>query len=691
MEDKKIETAFANITPPASVTLAGNPNFVIFEGKQKAGQKPKRQVKGRIKITDYIYSTEREWMVASYFINRSAFTIREQASGKLHYFLAKPPLSYQMAIDWGGMIDKTDYNDKAYTFYAMESTDYTLYAMAEALKTNSFFSENFDITFETDRKGKRVAVLYQAKNFGDEYDFEFIDFDPQAIIVSKAIVIDPIKKLSLEVISTNITEAVNKIEFVDTASMTLHILEATTEPDKVSSQTFFVAKNKDNSVTAENIRACMMNNTFLKNNFHITIPTLTENGETKNGRTIYLTPKGKSPAYTFQSFDVPAFISKQEGLYQWELEDTLLEDKEVCEIQIDMYKQLGADDQGNAPSEVYTTTLSKAYSGTPLWFDTNTIWANQNSYSDSFLNAGYKWCNTGTDTSFRFTAKRFDGVNNETFYYSDTLHAVTGYGRNLESNNLLNYVYDTQTANHIKPLTRQPVLTHIKTQKQYFNFILSAPAHGEHSEADNEQHRIGIECEIYNQSGSYLGSEIIAIQGRSAFNIVNTLCIDIDTAIEKYANAGIVKAYLWHNGKAMGEPLTYNILPACLYKVNDFAFLNSLGGWSSFNFGGTEQTDFKSNATTFYRTQTPGYTISSRIESVFNKEVTEQFTVHTAPVTAEVAEWLQEVSSSIAVYELATKRYIIVEEMNVKHNSKDDLFTLQMKYHYSDSYNANVK
>lgn len=687
MENKKIETEIANITEPVSVTLADNPNYIEIEGINKP-------INGRLNLGDLwsvriIGEGQNEKKI---FFNYSAFSIKEKKTNKVHHFIGKPNTEFATYLRNIEAIDNTKYNDKAYAYFEITyfTTDPEQYPnLMATLSANSFFKEKYNLAFENE---KNETIVFTAKGTGYEYDFEIFGHDPKAIIMSKTSANKPTQKISLKVRSTDVNNNTTEIKFVDAASMTTHTLKATIETSEINSQTFFVAKNKEYSVTAENIRACMMNNLFLKNNFHITIPTVTEDGKVKNGSTVWLTPKGKGLAYTFHSFEVNhPFIEKKEEFYESGVVDSLLEDKESCEIQIDVYKDVKASEQSNNQSGTYITTLSKAYSGKPIWFDINTIWANGHLYSDSFLNAGNGWCDTGTANSFRFTARRFDGVNNETFFYSDTLYAVTGYCRNLGINKLDEYVYNTEMNNEIKPLTQQPVLTHIEGQRQYFNFILSHPTSGVGNETNASENRIGIECKLYTQSGNYLGSKMMGVQDKSKFGATNTISIDVDAAIAKFPNTGIVKAYLWRNGKTLSEPLVYNILPACLYKVNDFAFLNSLGGWSSFNFGGSEQTEFKSDATTFYRTQTPDYNISSRIESVFNREVTEQFTVQTFPITADVAEWLKEISTSVAVYELSSKRYIIVDDLAVKLNSDDDLFRLQMKYHYSDSYNANIK
>ncbi|WP_051697496.1 hypothetical protein [Prevotella sp. 10(H)] len=665
----------ANIEEPVEVSLAGNPNFVVFEGKNGKAFKLKVKLKNWGEYLPYDEERLR-------FANYSAFSVWDKTKDEYYHFMGKPTGAIEYNIQNGRVIDENVYDDRDYSFFTigLENGPEQFVSFKDTLAASPFFKGKYDVTFEDEKK---EVILFTSKGSGEEYDFEFILYHADTIDYSKTVGNSSTYKIGFNVISTNL-HSDNKpaeIKLIDTATKTKHILKATTNISEVSNDTFFVAKNKDYSVTAENIRACMMNNSFLKSNFHITIPT--EKG--KNGTTVWLIPKGKGAAYTFDEIDPSFFINKIEKEFEDGDVDILLQDKESCEIQLDLYKYIKPEPEDESLKDEYITTLSKTYYGQPAWFDVNTIWANTNQYSDSFLNDAINWCDTGTDTAFRFTARKFDGINNETFFYSDKLYAITGYDRNLTENDLSKYVYNTGKNNEVFPLTRQPVLTHIKDQKQYFNFILSD------TDKDTDC-KLGILYKAYTQSGSYLGTAKTDDQDKSLFNVVNTIRLDIDNAVlDKYPKAGIVKVCLCRNGEAVSKPLTFKILPDCLYKVNDFAFLNALGGWSSFNFGGMEQTDFKSDKTTIHRTQTPGFNISSRIESVFNKEVTEQFVVQTMPITREVAEWLKELSTSVAVYELSTSRYVIVDELNVKHTSKDDLFTLQMKYHYSDSYNANIK
>ena len=108
--------------------------------------------------------------------------------------------------------------------------------------------------------------------------------------------------------------------------------------------------------------------------------------------------------------------------------------------------------------------------------------------------------------------------------------------------------------------------------------------------------------------------------------------------------------------------LKYFVIPECLNRTNEFAFLNRLGGWDSFNFGGTWSTEFKTDVSTIYKTLLPDYKISSEIESVFKKEIEEQFVIQSDMVDYKTVEWLRELAASKVVYELYSLKYVIVEE-----------------------------
>lgn len=646
----------ANIKEPAKVSLASNPNFVEFEGIGYAREESKA-----VEVCLFVYGRgiiidrDSDNNIVGYD-DVSEFIITESKTEKSYHFKGSVQSSNYYIYDLEGNVADT---------------------LTDCLRSIDFFKTKFEI--EQDDK----YIYIKSKGYGVDYSFSIKPLRPRfdefiQIIGDPSDTYNKDESNKVEssiIINTSIEDydLDEKLEIKETLSGQSHVFYCTRDKTKVSNNTFYL--DFSSNVAAENFKMCLLKNPFFGNNFDFKV----------KGSTINIIAKGYGKKYMFDIISQPSFANLEQTSYYSINNDSITNDFGDSEIHLDIYKNTGtaskAQDVTNTGA--YTTTLSKSYFGKPLWFDVNTIWQNENRYSDAFL-TNKDWCDTGTCNNYRFLAKRFNGYNNETFYYSDILYALTGYTRNLEENSLTEYIYDG--VRKIKPLTRQPNLPHIKAQTQYFNFFMSD------SLLDNDElYKLGILYKIYSQSGSYLGRVVMHEQKVSLFSPVNTIHLDIDAAIENYPQAGIVKVCLWRNGEEMSHPLTFNILPHCLYKVNDFAFLNSLGGWSSFNFGGTQQTDFKSEATTIYQTQTPGYTPSGRIKSVFNKEVSEQFIVQTTPVTAEVADWLKELSASIAVYELSTNRYAIVDELNVKHNSKDDLFTLQMKYHYSDSYNANIK
>jgi hypothetical protein len=464
---------------------------------------------------------------------------------------------------------------------------------------------------------------------------------------------------------------------------------------------------QDLILIAENLKNCLQANDFMGRNFDISIPLVrNDDGTLEKGTTIKITAKGNGEDYAF-SLTPDVEDSYKDLFYEHFIKvtgesenvasnDSFSEGHSPVELHLELYKNTGVfpgtdstPDDRNTGSLV--TTLTKSYANNPLWFNVNIL--ESKDYSRDFLKDENLWFDTGTVRDFRFAAKRLvsakNHYENSLFYYSDVLYLVNGYQRNLDTNDLSAYVYDTSEATKAKPLTTQPQLFHIKGQAQYFNFLLSDAGHN-----DEQGGNLGITYRIFSQSGRFLAEKVMHAMPKHGFHAVNTIRLDIDGAIEEYPTAGRVEACLSRSlpGKdnyiAVTEPLRFRILPSCLYKVNDFAFLNSLGGWSSFNFAGTDQSEFKTKTNTFFKTHTPDKTISSELEAVYSKDAEEQFSVQTMPITRDVAGWLRELSASKAVYELSTKRYVIVDDLTIKPNSKDDLFRLEMKYRYSDIYNA---
>ncbi len=491
-------------------------------------------------------------------------------------------------------------------------------------------------------------------------------------------------RMKIKVLRTDVQPEQTQFEIKDSLTGTERLFGGTTNHKEVSNSVFFLAD--DVSVIAENIRACLMKDSFFRSNFEIVVSPVYQYGMVKSGDTIDIVSKGVGAQYCFtfeaKNSAVDVFLSTEGDPSVSQNNDSVIGSADSCEIELDVYNDTGLfPGQTNDLSlGTYVTTLTKSYFGKPLWFDLNAIAGDQKSYSSSFLHTD-GWCNAGTVSDYRFVAKRYDGLNREVFYLSDVCYAINGYDRVLAKNDMSAYVYNVCVKNIVEPLTKQSEQTHIKGQKQFFNFLLSKTPW-------NANGKIGIMYRVYSQSENHIADVIMNEFETDRLNIVNTLQLDIDEVVQNYSNAGLVKVYLVHDGQVVSKPLAFRLLPSCLYEVNDFAFLNSLGGWSSFNFGGMRQTEFKAGKETIFKTRTPQYDSSADIESVIRKDVDEQFVVETIPIDASTADWLKEISASVAVYELSSKRYVVVDELSVKHNSRDDLFTLQMKYHYSDSYNG---
>lgn len=484
-----------------------------------------------------------------------------------------------------------------------------------------------------------------------------------------------------------------KISITEKKSNVKHTFEGTESLDKLNDRKFYTFNESDNATpykllkSAESIRECLMKNSFLRSNFHIEL--IISNG--KPAPQIHIESKGVGKEYEIEiTSDNSDFIDVS-GSSSSNSYDSISAGYSNSEIQLFIQKNTGVFLGENAhPNNKnmgsFFATLSKSYSGKPIWIDTNVL--KDQIFSNTFLRAE-SWCNTGTVQDYRFYAKRYirdtNRYENDLFYYSDVLYNISGYKRNLEEIEMYDYIYCTDKKNVIKPLTNQPELFHIKGQSQYFNFILSDP---NHNEGNTD---IALCYELFTSSKEKISTEDKQHSVKTgSLNIVNTIKLNLDQYIND-GKVGYVEVSLTANNKKISYPLCFNILPTHLYKVNDFAFLNSLGGWSSFNFAGAASSDFKTSAKTIFKTHTPYSNISNEIESVYSKEVKEKFSVQTMPITLKVYEWLKELSTSIAVYELSTKRYIVVDELNIKPNTKDDLFTLEMKYHYSDSYNATIK
>lgn len=718
MENNKqfIRTDIAKLSKsPAIVSLSECPNYVEFsnnnEAKEPAG---------------YIYQKkEWIWQVVGHnydgLIRRDTFKISEWKTRTIYTFHSSH-IIHEITYDE----EKREIHYPVYTSDKNKSAS----SLSDALNKVQFLRDNFDI------RAVNNFVIFQNKTTSNHHAFSVEESSPNFSrhlkLESKNPYLNPQRDLNgflkIEVFKYDIeshyipapeaSEKQQKIDlekfishnstiyFKDLNTLAEYKFSGTKNKEHISTSTFFLSE--DTAITAQNIKECLMSNNFVSSNFNVDI--IYNKMSNKFGNLIKLTALDINNIQNSTISSVNEDYIYAIGNIIKDDNDSIFNGSSNAAIEIETYTNTGSLLGENIFPEnsmgTYMTTLRKSYHGKPLWFDLNALIANRNTYSSHFLDTN-SWCDAGTVADYRFIARRFDGTNREPFYISDVLYSITGYDRNLNDSQIEKYIYNTELNNKISPLTSKLLFTHIPNQTQYFNFILADKNRKKGKEKD-----ISLIYRLYSQSNRLIYDGLDEekhkrhLVSREELAVVNTIKLDIDSVIEDYKNrvgfsakeVGYVEVTLCHTINKSGreeekesEKITFQILPACLHKVNDFAFLNALGGWSSFNFGGDQKTDFKASPTSIFKTQTPHYKTSDEIESVYSQDIKEQFSVKTTPINLETVEWLKEMSASKAVYELSTNRYVIVDEMNIQPNSKDELFTVEMKYRYSDSFNGRVQ
>ena len=456
----------------------------------------------------------------------------------------------------------------------------------------------------------------------------------------------------------------------------VHSFIGTLDQNSVNSTTFFI--NDVQTITAENVKSCLLNSDFFKGKFDITIPFENIEGKLNNGGVISIVSKGSGIDYSFSIETNKAFAKVIGDPTSTTNTDSLLLDGVSSSIELDIYTnnglKLGNTDLSNPNLGTYLNTLSKAYQLNPISFDINSITRDFKQAKPTFLNSA-EWVDADTMTDIRFIAYRNDGVNKEPFYISNVFYTLLG-SSNLNLSNLDNYIYDCDRFKpFIKPLTNVLECTHVKGQTQYFNFILKS--------SSDYNNTISLLYTLKSQSGRFIANVYKHQIKASKLNNVNTIKLDIDNVINQFSNVGIVEVFLCDNSTIVSEPMIFKMLSDCYYSVHDFAFLNNLGGWSSINFGGSKANEFKSKSNTIVKNVAYNHTVSDDITSVISKDITEKYTIQTMPISPNVANKLKEIAESKQVYEIKSKKYIIVDEVSLKTSSSDELVTLEMKYYYS--------
>lgn len=735
----------ASVVEPKEITLANNPNFVVFSSKGNKNDNQKTRVE--IDIIKTAFDSE---------FDDSEAAIEEMgnlAKGLL-YLEIRGSTSSNDTYSFQGTYNRTKVDNK--TFYVARegeklnesnkvlSKDEALAITASNLKEcfmqNRFLRNNFEISIFDSmedggvvKPGHKIEII--SKGVGSQYNFSiehgkmyYSGKNPDYIMKVNATGFTD-EMIEYDVFSYGYTSP-------ETGGFPLRFLTAVfaDDPFAQTGQTVLyrpqetgLSWDECNKKTLTSLANNLSNQYAFRFLFDVVLNTkewYIELYYTKNAELYFPYATSFSPNVgSLSRFSEEDHVFITSSVTTSSSSDTIDYGTGSYQIELDVYTghqlPLGGNDGLNLGN--YLTTLSKSYFGQPVWFDLSTLLSKKLAYSSAFLTEleldpkekGFRlWSDAGTVTDYRFIAKRTDGIINETLYYSSPLYAVNGYDYTLNPLNLEkddagnSYILDfsqnfyTNIFTRAKPLTTRFNRTHIRGQKQYFNYLHKYYWTGTREwGVDNPLPSIGLRYKLYTQSGTFINEYTLQGQEDHEFSKANTTLLRLDQflPVNSGKTVGRIDVYLcrWHKSQSLGKnepeviismPLSFRILPEEINDVNDFVFLNRLGGWDSMNFGGGFSSEFKAAGSTIYKTLQPDFNLQSEIEKVAMKSVQEQKVVQTSPITSDVVDWLREMSASPAVYELKTKRYIIVDDMALKYNSTDDLYQVEMKYHYTDTF-----
>ena len=465
----------------------------------------------------------------------------------------------------------------------------------------------------------------------------------------------------------------------------LFSLVGTTDPNKVEGYTYYLSGSK--SETAENIRNTLLADSWFAAMFEVEIPVYFENDIPVAGNTINLKSKGFGTPYNIR---VAASNSRmftvthtpEEGS---ENHDAITGEQIETGIELDIYENtsvnLGCDNRPNAESRgTLFVSLQKTYSGKPLWFELNTLLAKKCSYNLPPAEGG--WFDAGTIKDFRFVAKVKD-KNSYPFYYSDVLYVLNGYDYPLNNFNPSPYIFTNE--HPVSLLSNKKSGKYVTGQKEYLNFLFADTNKG--IDLGNSEFNIGIGCRLFDGKGRHIATLHYEdkTRPRTSFKTVNTCEVDLTTTLDEYPETTKAELFITRNNVAISDSLTLDILPECLHRLNQFTFLNRLGGWDSFNADTETTVENKQTPTTFNKTITPGMSRGESIESVNKKEIKQTYTIKTHPLDATTRLWLQELMASPVVLD-NQGNYIIIEEADLPISEDRQPFAL--KYRITEKYNG---
>ena len=473
-----------------------------------------------------------------------------------------------------------------------------------------------------------------------------------------------------------------------------HTYYGRTNRNEVDRTSFFISSNPTQSgsraETAENLRQLLLSESWIADFYDITIPFIPSGAEMLNGNKIYIKSKGAGNDYNvIQSVST----SNPSGFtIEWINSislnnDSISGENSTSEIAVDVYSdipaRLGVYADPTTPEALgrYLTTLRKTYSGSPIWFDANMLFARSQQFNIPRIDDAWtsSWFDAGTARGYRIVA-RIEDVNSFVFYVSDVLYAITGFSRLSDSPNMDDYTLYTYP---VRLLTNRPKTYYIRGQREYLNFILR--------KIQTLDHTFRVAYKAYTQSNKYIGTIYAHQVSDVDMFTVNTIPLDIDSVLEQYPNAGIIRIGIERSSAgtdfvSFSNYLEYAILPECLHTLRQFTFLNQLGGWDSFNFDASIKDEIKPSNETYKKNITPYHRRGDGIETVYTTSLENTFTIEGAPVSDDIANWLKELAASRVILD-NEGNYVIIEDFTlVVTDATKNMQKPIIKYRLSETY-----
>ena len=165
---------------------------------------------------------------------------------------------------------------------------------------------------------------------------------------------------------------------------------------------------------------------------------------------------------------------------------------------------------------------------------------------------------------------------------------------------------------------------------------------------------------------------------------------DLDNVEARYHHqVGYVDVYAVIGG-VDSYPVRYNILPKCKGN-NEVFFINEIGGVDSFNFTNTKTVERKiDDQSTYFVNPIKDWEDKYELQYTKQKRNEIGYSLTTNQIDLSTARWLNELNKSKYVYQyLGTDnpkyKIIVVDKFDIKTNTSDDEFELELEYHDADN------